>query len=404
MTDGILNGLSLVEISAFVAAPLAGMSLAQMGAEVIRIDQTGGGPDARRWPLSEDGVSLYWQGLNKGKRSVHLDLRSPDGQRAAQDLILRTGMLVTNRPDAAWLDYTRLSAERPDLIMLAIRGTHDGRGAVDYTIQARTGLPFLTGAARPDRPVNQMLPAWDAVCGLLAASGLLAAERRRRETGKGSLIQLSLEDCALWMLGNLGMLAEAEIGTEPRRATGNDVFGAFGSDFATADGRRVMVGVLSNRHWAALTEATDTTGSMAHLAQAFDVDLKTDAGRWQARDAIKLLLAPWFAARPLAEVATALEAHRVLWGPYQTIQDLVSSDPACSEDNPVFARVEQPGVGTYLTPGIPLDFGTPRHAASRQSPAQGGDTEAVLRALPPKNGAARCSPQMTASQQEQDPR
>lgn len=373
----ILDGLELVEISAFVAAPLAGMSLAQMGATVTRIDQTGGGPDAKRWPLSPDGVSLYWQGLNKAKRSVQLDLRTPEGREAAVDLVVRAGMLVTNRPDATWLDYKALSARRPDLIMLAIRGTHDGRGAVDYTVQARTGLPFMTGNARADAPVNQMLPAWDAVCGLLAANGLLAAERRRRETGKGCLIHLSLEDCALWMMGNLGILAEAELGTV-RQPSGNDVYGAFGSDFATLDGRRVMVGVLTERHWQSLTEVTGTISQMQHLARAFDVDLSTDEGRWTARDAIRLRLAPWFAARPLAEVATALEAHRVLWGPYQTVAELVANDPACSEANPMFARPEQPGVGRYLTPGIPLDFGLPRDRAATLAPVQGGDTEAVL--------------------------
>ena len=378
MTDSILRGFTLVEISAFVAAPLAGMSLAQMGAEVIRIDQTGGGPDAKRWPLSSDGISLYWQGLNKGKRSVHLDLRSPEGQRTAQNLVAQAGMLVTNRLDAPWLDYDKLRADRPDLIMLAISGTHDGQGAVDYTIQARTGLPLLTGFARADMPVNQMLPAWDAVCGLLAASGLLAAERRRRETGEGCLIRLSLEDCALWMLGNLGMLAEAEIGTDPRRPTGNGVFGAFGSDFGTRDGRRVMIGVLSNRHWQALTKATGTTEGMAHLAMAFGIDLQTDEGRWRARDPIKLLLAPWFATRDLSVIAKELDAQRVLWGPYQTIRELVQSDPACSEHNPIFVRVDQPGVGAYLTPGLPLDFGLPRDPATRHSPEQGIDTDAIL--------------------------
>ncbi len=381
MNDGILSGFRLVEISAFVAAPLAGMSLAQMGAEVIRIDQTGGGPDAKRWPLSREGVSLYWQGLNKAKRSISIDLRDADGRRTAQRIVAQTGMLVTNMPQAPWLDYAALSAARPDLIMLAIGGTHDGQGAIDYTIQARTGLPFVTGKARMDMPVNQVLPAWDTVCGLLAASGLLAAERRRRMTGKGCFIRLSLEDCALWMLGNLGMLAEAEIGPERRQSSGNDVFGAFGSDFGTRDNRRVMVCAIGNRQWEALLEATGTTESMAHLARAFGVGLDTDEGRWTLREAIKLRLAPWFAEHDLRDVASALDAGRVLWGPYQTLDDLVRSDPACSERNPIFARVDQPGVGPYLTPGIPLDFGFARDARSRRSPVQGGDTAEILRQM-----------------------
>lgn len=381
MTEGILNGLQLVEISAFIAAPLAGMSLAQMGAEVIRIDQDGGGPDAERWPLSREGVSLYWQGMNKAKRSVALDLRDVEGRRTAQRLVARSGMLVTNMPPAPWLDYAELSAMRPDLIMLSIGGTHNGKGAVDYTIQARTGLPFLTGRARGDMPVNQLLPAWDIVCGLLAASGLLAAERRRRLTGKGCFMRLSLEDCALWTLGNLGMLAETEIGTSPRQPSGNDVYGAFGSDFATRDNKRVMICAIGNRQWQALLDATGMTQSMKHLSRAYGVGLDHDAGRWRLRDAIKLRLEPWFAARDLCDVAHALDAERVLWGPYQTLEDLIKSDPACSEENPLFERVNQPGVGSYLTPGLPLDFGVPRPTTSRRSPAQGGNTSEVLREM-----------------------
>lgn len=393
MASPILAGLELVELSAFVAAPLAGLALAQMGAEVIRIDQTGGGPDRGRWPLGPDGTSLYWQGLNKAKRSVELDLHSEAGRRDACDLVVRTGMVVTNRPDIGWLDHAALARRRPDLVMLTIGGTHDGRPAVDYTVQARTGLPFITGDARPDRPVNQVLPAWDTVCGLLAALGLLAADRRRRATGEGSLIRLALADCALWMLGNLGLIAEAALGAAPRQPAGNDIFGAFGTDFGTADGRRVMVGALTGRQWQALVAATGTGAAMAHLAAAFGADLATDAGRYAARAPIRLLLEPWFAARPLAEAGALLDRHRVLWGPYQTLAELVRDDPACSPQNPMVRTVTQRAGGTYPTPALPLDFGpsAPAPALARLAPLPGADTAAVLSGLGPA-GPRRSGP------------
>src|SRR5215475_11313905 len=98
--DAPLAGLRVIEVSSFVAAPLGGMTLAQLGAEVIRIDPPGGAPDTTRWPLSPDGKSLYWAGLNKGKRSVTLDLRSAAGQAAVADLIANSGpdggILLTN--------------------------------------------------------------------------------------------------------------------------------------------------------------------------------------------------------------------------------------------------------------------------------------------------------------------
>src|SRR6187402_284167 len=113
MTDlPILAGLRLVEAAAFVAAPLGGMTLAQMGADVIRIDTLGGGLDYRRWPVTKDNTSLFWCGLNKSKRSVALDLGKPEGREIAMGLITApgddAGILLTNFPPRGWLDYEQL--------------------------------------------------------------------------------------------------------------------------------------------------------------------------------------------------------------------------------------------------------------------------------------------------------
>ena len=121
-----LSGLKVVEISAFVAAPLGGMTLAQLGADVIRIDPIGGNIDANRWPISKDGTSIYWASLNKGKRSVTLDLKSEEGQKIATQLIAEAGTLVTNLPARGWLSYENLIQHREDLVMLRLNGSHDG--------------------------------------------------------------------------------------------------------------------------------------------------------------------------------------------------------------------------------------------------------------------------------------
>lgn len=380
MEASVLEGLRIVELSAFVAAPLGGMTLAQLGAEVVRIDQAGGGPDLGRWPVTADGASLYWHGLNKAKRSVFLDLRSVEGRRAARALACEAGALLTNMPARDWLAFESLRAERPDLIMVSIAGTHEGGAAVDYTVQARTGLPFATGPARPDAPVNQQFPAWDAICGLLAAVGLLAAERRRRETGEGQFVALSLQDAALWMLGNLGYLAEVELLGRGRQASGNDLYGAFGRDFATADGRRLMLVALTPRHWAAVCAATGLGPAFAHLEAALRADFTQDADRWRCRQAIAALLEPWFAARTLEQVRASFEAHRVLWSPYQSLEELVRDDPACSPANPLFQRIEQPGLGSHLAPGTPLRFAGGGARPVRAAPVPGSDTRAVLAA------------------------
>ncbi|HEX3513318.1 MAG TPA: CoA transferase, partial [Trebonia sp.] len=184
--DAPLAGLRIIEVSSFVAAPLGGMTLAQLGAAVIRVDPLGGAPDTTRWPLAPDGASLYWAGLNKGKRSVVLDLRSPDGQQAVADLVASSGPdggIVLTNAGYPWLSYEALRNVRPDLIHLRVTGKHDGAPAVDYTVNAAAGFPLATGDEATAGPVNHVLPAWDVACGLYAATGLLAAERHRRRTG-----------------------------------------------------------------------------------------------------------------------------------------------------------------------------------------------------------------------------
>lgn len=377
---GPLSDLRVVEVSAFVAAPLSGMTLAQLGADVIRIDPIGGNIDYRRWPVSDDGTSLYWTSLNKGKRSVALALDQPKGREIAQALITApgpgAGILLTNLPANGWMDHATLAARRPDLITLRLTGNHDGTAAVDYTINCASGFPIATG--RGEEPVNHVLPAWDVAAGLYLATGLLAAERARRFDGRGREVTLALSDVMLATVGNLGYIAEVQVNGTVRPPIGNDLYGAFGRDFASADGRRVMIAAFSNRQWHAIGGATGLAERLAMIGPLMDVDLNDDDGRFHARHAIAAVLEPWFATRSLAEIAAAFERSGVLWGPYQDFGQLVREDPRCSTANPMFVETDQPGAGRVLAPGSPLAFD-----AARRSPAPasclGADTADVLR-------------------------
>ena len=187
----LLEGLRIVEGSAFVAAPLGGMALGQLGADVIRFDALEGGLDYRRWPVTDKGDSIYWAGLNKGKRSFRVDIRSPRGRELVQALITApgpgAGIFLTNLPARGWIGYEALSAMRADLILLNVLGTRSGAPQVDYTVNASVGFPYVTGPEGWEGPVDNVLPAWDIATGMMAAAGLLAAERRRARTGEGSL-------------------------------------------------------------------------------------------------------------------------------------------------------------------------------------------------------------------------
>lgn len=365
----MLDGLRVLEVASFVAGPLAGMTLAQLGAEVIRVDPLGGAPDVRRWPVTADGTSIYWAGLNKGKRSIAVDLRSAEGRELVVRLAAETGIVVTN---GRFPSYEDLVTARPDLIHVQIEGHHDGRPAVDYTVNAETGFPLATGPGELSGPVNNVVPAWDIACGLYAALGIVAAERHRARTGEGRALRLALADVAMAAAGNLGYIGEAVVNGEERPRIGNHVYGGFGRDFATCDGRRVMVVALTPRHFSDLAQVTGLTEVFAALQDLLKADFTQDGDRYRHREAIAALLEPWFAARTYAEVSEALDACAVLWSPYRTFAELAAAAPA----NPLFQILDQPGIGRFPVPGSPLGG-----VGAAIAPSLGADTGDVLSEL-----------------------
>lgn len=380
----ILSGLRVVEGSAFVAAPSGGMTLAQLGADVIRFDPIGGGIDYRRWPVNKDGRSLYWSSLNKGKRSIAVDFKRPEGRELLTRLIAApgddAGLFLTNFPARGWLDYEALRAHRDDLIYVNLTGTRDGRSALDYTVNCQVGFPWLNGSGEGPmrRPLNNPLPAWDVIAGQQIALGMLAAERHRSRTGEGQLVRIALQDVALATLGNLGYIAETMINDAERQPVGNDIYGTYGHDFESRDGVRVMVVGVSPGQWKAILKATDSEAGIAAVASRLGLDFAREGDRYQGRHDITRVLEPWFAARDFTDMAAALDAAGVCWGKYQTIREAVEKDPDCSTENPLFQMVEQPGIGSYLMPGNPLDFASSERGEVRPAPLLGQHTEEIL--------------------------
>jgi len=384
----LLTGMRVIEGAAFVAAPLCGMTLAQQGADVIRFDPLEGGLDARRWPIDRQGKSLYWVGLNKGKRSIAVNTRSPEGQELIVNLITApgegNGIFVTNFPASGWMGYDSLCKRRPDLIMLNILGNPDGSSAVDYTVNCAVGFPFATGPTHGNKavnPVNHVMPAWDAVTGLTAALGVLAAERHRRLTGAGQYIKLPLADVAMAMMGNLGYIAEMQVNREDRHSYGNALFGAYGKEFETRDERYVYVVAITVRMWQELGKATGLADKLAALEALLAADFSKEGERFKARDAISAVLQPWFRERTLDEITRAFDRTGVCWGPYRTFMQMVEEDSRCSTQNPMFAMIEQPGIGSYLVPGSPLQFSAAPRQTPRRAPLLGEHTDEVLSAI-----------------------
>lgn len=375
-----LAGMRIVEVSAFIAAPLGAMTLAQLGAEVIRIDPIGGNIDYQRWPLAPNGNSIYWASLNKGKKSVTLALDTPEGQYLASAIMCapgpNAGIVITNLPAKGWMSYEALSRRRSDLIMMRLIGNFDGSAAMDYTINCSSGFPIATG---PDKdPVNHVLPAWDVSAGLYLATGLLAAERVRRIEGKGQEVVLALSDVMLATVANLGYIADVQINGGSREPMGNDLYGAFGRNFATADQREIMLVAISDRQWKAIGKATGLMPRFEMIGPLMNADLSSEGGRFAARDVIAAVLAPWFAERTLDQIEAAFARTGVLWGIYQDFTQLVQEDPRCSLANPLFGDIEQPGIGRVRSARGPLAYGGSVTLPPNAAPVLGSNTADVL--------------------------
>lgn len=371
-----LDGLTVIEVSSFVAAPLCGMTLNQLGANVIRIDPIGGAADAQRWPLSEDGTSIYWTGLNKGKRSVTVDLRSEEGRELVQRLVVESdGIIVTNAAGMTWLGHEALAARRSDVIHVQLLGRGDGSTGVDYTVNAAVGFPLVTGPAEHAGPINHVLPAWDVSCGLYAALAVVSAVRRRDQSGQGARVSIALEDVALATAGNLGLLTEPQVLGTQRPRVGNSIFGQYGQDFVSRDGASFMVVLLTRRHFRDLVEVTGTGAAVSALAEALNVDFGAEGDRYRYRDVLSGLFATWFAEHDAEPISAALAATTVLHERYRTFAE-VAEDPKVTA-NPLFSRLHQPGVGDHLAPAMPAAFDGV-HPASAPAPALGADTADVL--------------------------
>lgn len=379
---GVLAGMRVVEGSAFVAVPLAGMTLAQMGADVIRFDWPQGGLDANRWPVTRDGTSLFWAGLNKGKRSLAVDMARPEGQEIISALICApgpdAGMFLTNLRVRGWMDYPALKAKREDLIMVSLTGTRRGEPAVDYTVNPSLGFPMATGAEGSAEPVAHVLPAWDCIAGGMVVQALLAAERHRLRTGKGQVAELALKDVAAAMLANLGIVGEVVANGVDRPKAGNALYGAYGQDFLLACGRRVMVVGLTDRQWRGLVKVLGLAQEVANLGQRLALDLSQEGDRWQARKEITALFAPWFAARRLDEVAPLFDGAGLTWSVFRSFAQAVGEDADLSEDNPMIKVIHQPGIGMLPVPGSPVTFSDLERMGPAPAPVLGEHTEAIL--------------------------
>ncbi len=379
----LLSGLSIVEASSFVASPTAGLYCAQMGAEVIRVDHKSGGLDYDRYMLTEAGRSLSWENLNRAKKSVALDLRSEEGRELLVALAAQTGNLVTNLPEKSFLAHDVMAARRPDLVSVRIMGWHDGRQAMDFTVNAASGYPLMCGPEDWDPatapPVNQVLPAWDFITGAYCAFALLAAIRNRDATGAGSEVRVPLGDVAIGTMANSGAMAEMLYRGSDRERLGNAIWGAFGRDFRSRDGVRFMVAALTAKQWRGLVAAFDLGEEIAALEKRLGVRFADgDRPRFEHRHALFDLFQSRAEARDWDALSACLAAEGTTFERYRTMHE-AAQDPQLVGDNPLFGPSPANPSG-FAYPATRSFANLPGREAGDPAPAPflGQHTEEVL--------------------------
>ncbi|MXO86699.1 carnitine dehydratase [Altererythrobacter aurantiacus] len=379
----LLPDLSIIEVPSFIASPTAGLYCAQMGAEVIRIDQIGGGLDYNRYQVTEEGRSLTWENLNRAKKSVAIDMRSEEGRELVVELARKTGQLITNVPEKSFLSHERIVEGRPDMITLRVMGWYDGRQAMDFTVHAASGYPLMTGPDEWDRdtapPVNQILPAWDFLTGAYSAFALMTALRHRERTGEGNHVRVPLGDVMMATVANSGAMAEMLYRGENRERLGNSIWGALGRDFKTRDGERMMVAALTNKQWRAMIEAFDVADDIAALEAERGVSFaKSDHNRFSNRDALFAIFQNAADRFDYAELAHRLTKAGATFEKYRTMHE-AASDKRLVEDNPLFGpSPRNPSGFEYPAAGSMANLPSQERQPPEPAPFLGQHSEEVL--------------------------
>lgn len=374
-----LAGLKVVDLSHIMAGPACTLMLADMGAEVIKVEKSAGGDDSRRMapPLIGDEAAAFLM-MNRNKRGIALDLRTEGGKQVLRRLLAKADVVVENyrRGTLAKLgfDYESLRRDNPGLIYCAISGfgrsgPYADRGGFDLIAQAMSGIMSITGSSPEDPPVKCGPPLTDITAGLLATIGILAALRKREETGWGQMVETSLLEAGIiqtyWQSAMTfatgvapGPLGSAHPLTAPYQA------------FPTSDGW-IVVGGANQSNWLRLVEVLEAP----ELAK--DPRFLDNEQRMAHRKELEEELNRRFRTRSCSDWLACLEKAGLPAGPVYDIKQM-------HEDPQVLARemvveVEHTKLGPVKTPGLPIKFSDTPGGPRRGAPLLGEHTHEILR-------------------------
>ena len=376
---GPLKGIRVLDLTRILAGPYATMILRDLGAEVIKIEQPGIGDEARDFGPFKNDFSLYFMSVNRGKKSITLNLKSPRGKELFLELVKGSDILVENfRPgtmEKLGLDYESLKTHHPSLLYAACSGfgqtgPYAMRGAYDMIIQGMGGIISITG--EPDRPpVRVGTSIGDITSALFTAIGILSALRHRDQTGEGQLIDVGMLDCQVAILEN-AMVRYFSTGDIPRPLGRRHPAITPFEIFESADGY-VVIAIGNNELWRKFCEHVD------HPELINDERFHTNALRTENHESLFPILAEIMCRRTTDEWVEALETIGVPCGPVNTV-DKVANDPQVLARD-MIAEVEHNTTGTVQIPGIPIKLSETPGQIDAPAPNLGEHTSEVLTGL-----------------------
>ncbi len=376
-STGPLSGLRVIELGQLIAGPFAAKTLADFGAEVIKIETPGSGDPLRKWRLLKDGTSVWWQVQSRNKRSVALDLKQPQAQDIVRQLVRDADVLIENfRPGAmeGWgLGPDDLHAINPRLIMLRISGygqtgPYRDKPGFGVVAEAMSGLRHLT--AEPGRvPVRVGISLGDTLASLHGVIGILMALHERQRSGQGQVIDVALYEAVFNCMESL--LPEYSAFGAVRGPAGSALPGIAPTNaYRCRDGGYALIAGNGDSIYKRLMHAVGRDD----LGQ--DPALADNAGRVQRVDEIDAALGAWAAERTVDEVMAVLDAASVPAGRIYTVAD-IAADPHYQARG-MIQQVQMNDGTSMAVPGIVPKLSRTPGGHRRNAPALGQDTDAVL--------------------------
>ncbi len=375
-----LLGVKVLDMSRVLAGPFCGMLLADMGADVIKLEVPGHGDDSREFPPFKEGQSLYFTNLNRGKRGVTLNLKDEEGKRVFLELVRKCDVLIENfspgTMERLGLGYEELRKVNPRLVYAAISGfgqtgPYRSRPGYDIIGQAMGGLLSVTGW--PDSPPTRSGTAiGDILSSLFCTIGILAALNIRERTGRGQLVDVSLVDSVYAALENIPQKFFVE-GKVPGRIGNRYEFIYPYDTFRARDGW-VVLGIANDAIWGRFLEAA----GLEHLR--VDERFSSNKVRVENHAALRAVIEGWTGGLGKDEIVELLNANRVPSCPIYDVKE-ASEDPHISKARGMVVEVEQPGLGTVRLQGNPVKMSETDPKPRGPAPELGGDTGEVLREL-----------------------